>query len=181
MNFYDSKLAEKRQVARPMWLVKTFTSCSMCSKIMLKEELCEAAQTQSGTPMLSSCEYCKWTSFWSGDRNNTHINKTSNRKCVALNLQGCLCLVPHKTGATTQDTLYILGSLTNSTRTKKITRGISREKACILKHQVAQNERCSFQLEHRLPILLTAFLGQAVHSRHSRRISSLHRTDTPGE
>lgn len=109
------------------------------------------------------------------------LSKTSNRKCVALNLQGCLCLVPHETAATTQDTLYILGSLTNSTRTKKITRGISREKVCILKHQVAQNERCSFQLKHRLPTLLTAFLGRAVHSRHIRRISSLHRTDTSGE
>lgn len=112
----------------------------------------------------------------------THtLGKTSKRKCVALNLQGCLCLVPHKTAAATQDTLYILGSLTNSTRTKKITRGISREKVRRLKHQVAQNKRCSFQLEHRLPTLLTAFLRWAVHSRHTRRISSLHRADTPGE
>lgn len=31
------------------------------------------------------------------------------------------------------------------------------------------------------PYLLTAFLGQAVHSRHTRRISSLHGTDSPGE
>lgn len=81
----------------------------------------------------------------------------------------------------TRYTSLVAWQIAPGQRTKKITRGISREKVCILKHQVAQNERCSFQLEHRLPTLLTAFLPRAVHSRHIRRISSLHRTGTPGE
>lgn len=108
--------------------------------------------------MLSSHEYHRWTKLSDLEKETAQaLSKTSNRKRVTLSLQGCLCLVTHKTAATTQDTLYILSSLTNSTRTKKITRGISREKVCSLKHQVAQSERCSFQLEHRLPTLLTAF------------------------
>lgn len=52
---------------------------------------------------------------------------------------------------------------------------------CRLKHQVAQSERCSFQLEHRLLTLLTVFLGWTVDSRHTRRMSSLHRADAPGK